>query len=414
MRPLLRWRSLRHRRLQDSLAVAALATAVALPVILISVGGGVADHEIYDLEHSGYQVAVSGTGAHGISDAHALVQRILALPDVAAASPVLSVAIDTFPPGGGASPALAEGVIPSQFVPTESPEESGLFPGTLPFSDPTDLGFFANGSYHGTPDLEVMVSSPYAAATGLSVGDTLPLGATPNVSSSLPFRIVATFGVPQSLLGPTAAFALVVPLSELQFLTGFGRTAGGLLDEADTVQVALTGAASTNTADIDTVAAEVQRMVPYYGVSALTGEAAQLAQSAQLLTGFYLALSSVGLTVGLVFLALVLLRRVESERRWIGVRRAIGVPNRSIARQWIGAGLVLGGAGGAIGILGGAATVLFLAAYSTGAVQVAARLAVFDPTTLGLLFLGVLGLAAIASAAATRAALRIRIVEALR
>ncbi len=394
--------------------MAALATAVALPVILISVGGGVADHEIYDLQHSGYQVAVSGSGAHGVGNAHSLVQKILGLPKVAAASPVLSVPIDTFPPGGGASPALAEGVIPSQFVATENPEESGLFPGNLPFSDPSDTVFYNDGNYNGTPDLEVMVSSPYADATGLTVGEALSIGATSNVSSAIPFRIVATFGVPQSLLGPTAAFALVVPLSELQYLTGYGRTPSALLDEADTVQVALTGAASTDTADINALAAEIQQLVPYYGVSALTGEAAQLAQSSQLLTGFYLALSSVGLSVGLVFLALVLLRRVEAERRWIGVRRAIGVPNRSIAGEWIASGLVLGGAGGAIGILGGAATVLFLAAYSTGAVQVAARYAVFDPVTLGLLFLGVLALAAVASAAATRAALRLRIVEALR
>lgn len=410
----MRWRALRHRRLQDALAVAALATAVALPVILISVGGGVADHEIYDLQHSGYQVSISGTGAHGIGDAHSLVQRILALPQVAAASPVLSVAIDTFLPGGGASPALAEGVIPSQFVATEAPEESGLFPGKLPFSDPSDTGFFHNGSYNGTPDLQVMVSSPFAAAAGLAVGDRLSIGATSNASSSLPFQIVATFGVPQSFLGPTAAFALLVPLSELQFLTGLGRGPAGLLDEADTVQVALAGAASTDTAEINAVAAEIQQIVPYYGVSALTGEAAQLAQSSQVLTGFYLALSSVGLIVGLVFLALVLLRRVEAERRWIGVRRAIGVPGLSIARQWVSAGALLGGLGAAIGILGGAATVLFLAAYATGPVQVAAGYAVFDPGTLGLLFLGVLGLAALASAGATRAALRVQIVEALR
>jgi len=414
VRTIVRWRSLRHRRLQDTLAVIALATAVALPVILISVGGGVVDHEIDELQHSGYEVVVSGSGAHGVADAHQLVQQILGVPNVAAASPVLSVAVDTFPPGGGASPALAEGIIPDQFVATESPEESGLFPGTLPFSDPSDTAFFDNGTYRGTPDLQVMLSSPFAQVTGLGVGDTLPIGATANLSSSIPFRVVATFGVPQSVLGPTAVFALLIPLSELQFLTGLGLANGTLLDEADTVQVALAGAASTNTPEINAAAAQIQQLVPYYGVSALTGEAAQLAQSAQVLTGFYLALSSVGLTVGLVFLGLVLLRRVESERRWIGVRRAIGVPGSTIASQWIVSGLVLGGSGALGGILGGAVTVLLLAAYGNGAVQVAAGYAVFDPGTLALLFLGVLGLAALASAAATRAALRVRIVEALR
>ena len=54
--------SLRHLRIQQVLAIAAVATAVALPVILVSVGGGVSAHELSSLENAGYQLVVSASG----------------------------------------------------------------------------------------------------------------------------------------------------------------------------------------------------------------------------------------------------------------------------------------------------------------------------------------------------------------
>jgi ABC-type lipoprotein export system ATPase subunit len=130
------------------------------------------------------------------------------------------------------------------------------------------------------------------------------------------------------------------------------------------------------------VASEISDLVPYYGVGALTDEAAQLRASAAVLTGFYLALSSVGLLVGLVFLTLVLLRRVESERRTIGIQRAIGVPASQLALGWLRQSLTLGAAGAAGGLLAGGACVAVLARYGQGAAATAAQLAVFDPSVL--------------------------------
>ncbi|MCI4329072.1 MAG: hypothetical protein L3J86_05755, partial [Thermoplasmata archaeon] len=58
-----------HTALQDLLAVAAIATAVALPVVLLSVGGGVSSHERAALESSGFVITVSAPGTHGVGDA---------------------------------------------------------------------------------------------------------------------------------------------------------------------------------------------------------------------------------------------------------------------------------------------------------------------------------------------------------
>lgn len=411
-----RWRALRHRRWQNLLAAAAIAAAVALPVVLLSVGGGVAHHEITALENSGYQVTVSAPGVHGVEHAHALAASIDALAHVAAASPILSVPIDAFPSGEAPTPVLAEGVIPNAFAATLGPEEAPFFPHPLPFSEPTDLVHFANGSYAGPPSLEVMIAGPLAQAEGLSVGSTLPLGATADPNGSAPFRIVGTFGVPKTAIGPTAAFAIVLPLSELQQLVGLGPAVGGggAPDAADSVDVALAGAAATDPATVHAVGDAIAGLVPFYSVTALTDQAAQLGESAAVLTGFYLALSSVGLTVGLVFLALVLVRQVETDRRLIGIRRALGVPSRQIAVGWLGASLRLTGVGVLAGVVGGWAIVAYLARYGSGAVATAAQLAEFDPFTLLLLALGVLALGGVASLGATRRALRLPIWEVLR
>jgi len=412
-----RWRALRHHRLQAVLAIAAIATAVALPVVLLSVGGGVASHEIASIENSGFQITVSAGGFHGIANAHNLSHQIDALAGVAQASPVLSAPIEAFPSGPGGTPLLAEGIVPAAFTATGSPQYRGLFPDPLPFSDPTDSMHFQNGSYAGPSTDEVMVSTPFATGYGLSVGGTLRLAETENLSQSTAFRIVGEFGVPPQYLAPTAVYGVLLPLSDLQVIVGVARSTTGsatAVDAADTVEVSLVSSESTDPNAVQRVANEISALVPYYGVSALTDEAAQLRASASVLTGFYLALSSVGLLVGLVFLTLVLLRRVESERKTIGVQRAIGVPARHVALEWLRKSVTLGAAGAVGGYIAGATCIELLARYGRGAAATAAQLAVFDPETLVPLGIAIVALAALSGLVATRAALRIPITEALR
>jgi putative ABC transport system permease protein len=407
-------RALRHTRFQWVLAAAAIATAVALPVVLISVGGGVAAHELADLEDAGYQIVVSAAGVHGIADAHALAEEIRGLASVTAASPVLSVAIDAFPPSG-ATPVLAEGVIPDQFGPTLGPAESGLFPLPLPLGDPTDLRHFANGTYTGPASYDVLVSSPFADAHDVEVGASLPLALTASATGATRYNVTGIFGVPPTALGATGAFAVLVPLSDLQVLTGYANgPAAPVVDAADTVEVSVVGSVATNPSALEAVRAQVQALVPYYGVSSLDQVAQQLEAAAGVLTGFYLALSSVGLIVGLVFLALVLLRRVEASRRSIGIRRALGVPRGAIAGRILLDGAILAAIGGAAGVLGGYLVVTALATWESGAVQEAARLAAFVPMVLAGLVAAVVALSLLAAGVATRAALRVEITEALR
>jgi len=408
---------LSHTSLQDLLAVAAIATAVALPVVLLSVGGGVSAHERAQLESSGFEITISAPGMHGIGNSHALASQIDAIPNVSAASPVLSDPVDLFAPEGGSEPALAEGVLPGPFLATLSASERSAFPSPLPLGDPTDAQHFANGTYEGVATNDLLVASPLAAALNVSVGETLRLADGPNASRSVPFTVTGEFGTPGGALGPLAGFAVVLPLSDLQILTGTARlngTSGPILDQVDSVEVSLGDAAATDPAAVDRAAAAVQALVPYYGVTTLASQVAQLDQADAVLTGFYLALSSTAVVIGLLFLTLVLLRRVEAERRSIGIRRAIGLPARSIVGRLVGRAGLLAGGGALAGVAAGAIAVRVLQSYGTGDVPTIAALAVFDPVTILELVAGTVALCLLASIAAARAALRLPLAEALR
>jgi hypothetical protein len=406
--------SLRHSRLQIVLAVAAVGTAVALPVVLLSVGGGVSAHELADLSNAGYQIVVSASGNHGIEHAHLYADRILAISGVTAASPTLSIDIDAFSPTGSVTPVLAEGVIPDEFTPTLGPAESGLFPSPLPLGDPTDSLHYANGSYTGPETLKVLVSQPYAISEHLSVGDSLVLSPTDNRSQGQTYNVTGEFALLPTAIGPSAAFVVVVPLSNLQSLTGYGGSPAIVPDAADSIEVAVTGPIASSPSALAHVQNEIQALFDLYSVSSVSQEALQLQSAAGVLTGFYLALSSVGLAVGMMFLALVLLRRVEANRRSIGIQRALGIPGRSIAGEILWDGTTLAFLGAAVGVVAGYIVVEGLADWTTGNVQEAARLAIFDPLTLGGVVLLVVALSLLAGAVAVRTALRIEISEALR
>jgi putative ABC transport system permease protein len=410
-----RWRSLRHRLAQTSLAIAAIAAAVALPVVLLSVGGGVYDHELALLEASGFSISVDTAATHGISEVHNLTSRIDQIGGVAAASPILSVAVDLFPPGGGPVPVLAEGVIPDAFVATQSAAERSLLPPSVTLGDPEDAIHFANGTYQGSASRQLLLSTALLQTLNLSTGALVGLSPSANATAAVPFTVEGALGLPPGLLGPSPLFLALLPLSQLQSLVGLAHAPNNaLLDAADAVQISLAPALAASPAAVQRVAAEIQTLVPYYSVTSLTQQAAQIGEAQAVITGFYVGLSSIGLIVGLLFLVIILLRRVEQERQSIGIRRALGVPAWGIARGIVVEGLALTGAGLLAGVGGGILTVESLARFGPATVAEIAGLAVFAPAEFGLLAAGLLGLALLASAIPVRRALRLSLPEVLR
>lgn len=410
-----RWRALRHRTAQTLLAIAAIGAAVALPVVLLSVGGGVYSHELSSIEQSGFSVSVDSASSHGISNAHNLTKEIDAISGVEAASPILSVPVDLFPPGGGVVPVLAEGVIPAAFVETQSSAERSLLPSSLNLGDPDDAIHYDNGTYAGPASAQLLLSTPLLQTLNLSSGTVVGLSPSTNASVGSAFTIEGSFGLPPGLLGPSPLFVALLPLSQLQSLVGLAHSpTGALLDSADTIEVSLLPSLAASPSAVQRVAAQIQAIVPYYSVTSLTQQTAEIASAEAIITGFYVGLSSIGLIVGLLFLVIILLRRVEQERQSIGIRRAIGVPAWMVARGIVAEALVLTLGGLVAGVAGGVLTVELLARYASGTVSEIASLASFNLTELALLAIALVGLALIASFLPVRRALGLSLPEVLR
>ena len=305
----LRWRSLRHRTAQTFLAVAAIGAAVALPVVLLSVGGGVYTHELSSIEGAGFSISVDTAANHGIADAHALTKQFDALSGVAAASPLLSVPVDLFLPDGTAVPVLAEGVIPTEFAATQSSAERALLPTSVTLGDPDDTIHYANGNYYRS--VQRPAPALYPSATDAERLDRCERRAVPHLErqcGNLVYRggrLWAAAGT----TGSVAGFVALLPLSQLQSLVGFARgSSGAILDDADSIQVAMVPALAASPTAVQRVASEIQAMVPYYSVTSLTQQTTEIQNAQAVITGFYVGLSSVGLIVGLLFLVIILLR----------------------------------------------------------------------------------------------------------
>ncbi|MGA7860611.1 MAG: FtsX-like permease family protein, partial [Thermoplasmata archaeon] len=227
--------------------------------------------------------------------------------------------------------------------------------------------------------------------------------------------IEGSFGLPPGILGPSPLFVALLPLSQLQSLVGLAHApTGALLDSADSIQVAMVPALAADPAAVQRAATAIQALVPYYSVTSLTQQTTEIQNAQAVITGFYVGLSSIGLIVGLLFLVIILLRRVEQERQSIGIRRAIGVPGWMVARGIVAEALVLTVAGVLAGVAGGVITVELFARYGSGAVSDIASLAVFNPIELGLLAAALVALALLASALPVRRALRLSLPEVLR
>lgn len=215
----------------------------------------------------------------------------------------------------------------------------------------------SSGRLPTSPD-EVAVSASFAKANDVAVGQTIPMTSSPSDTSSVRVRVVGVVvpGYSAVRRGPEMSYVFVtteglavlgVPdePAVLYLRAAQGTSAGELLEHVR--DVAEVHAPDVQILDAQTVASS--------RVAVFNGSAGSAAlQLLRVLVPVCVVVS--GLVIASTFGTLVV-----RQRRMIGLLRCLGASRGQVRRSVLRAGLESGGAGGILGCLCGALTVLVLA-----------------------------------------------------
>jgi putative ABC transport system permease protein len=329
---------LRRDRTRTVLVIVGIALAVLASTMLATVGLGIAETGERKFDQSGRDLWITGgplrfdPGAVGgvrnqLQDAHRLEQRIAARDDVRTAAALSFQTVYVSDDGrefetvvGTGAPAVAGAV--------QLTEGEGFTRG-----DP----HYADGTYEGPMTREVVVDPRTAALFDVGINDTLYVGGTLAAARENEFRVVGISPTFSNFLGsPT----VVLHLSELQAVTG---TTGN--DAATIVTVDVADGAS-----VESVERDLQSQYPEYSVrtnreqlrSTLQRQAVVIASGGSL--AVFASLAGAALTVNL------LLSYVYQRRRELAALKAVGLSTRTLVGITVVQAVLLGLAGGVIGV----------------------------------------------------------------
>jgi putative ABC transport system permease protein len=186
---------------------------------------------------------------------------------------------------------------------------------------------------------EILIGSDIAEFTGLANGSSITI--TGRTSDGSRFsRDMTVSGVVRS--GSVEDGFIIMSLSDLEALTG----RSGI---ADMTELSIAGAEEELDAIASSIKAGVPEVSPRLVKRVTQSEAAVLSK----LQALVVIVSAVVLVLTMICVATTMMTVVMERRREIGLKKAIGAENRSIAKEFLGEGVLLGFLGGVLGTIFG-------------------------------------------------------------
>jgi putative ABC transport system permease protein len=353
-------RNLLRRPGRSLMTGAAVAISMALLISMSSVSEGIkASSEAPLLESREDLVVAPDQGM--IEGVHTMTGDLTAWEEVDFATPVLyhdlRVELPPREPGDPTRPKTVEafGIIPDDFWELMGEDERNRFDRDRWFGHGDDP-HFGSGEFEGPFTGEVLLSKNLRRE-GIDVGHPLPAYGTGDRTFNL--TVVGFFDHEFSGVGVIGDLSFaILHLSELQNMTGlaFEQDAQGrrVVDLADGVSIALTRRAVEDGLE-DRVADRIRDTWPDHEDDVYT-KADQLElirQESVVAEIFYLAVGSVSMFIGMLFVATIMIVSVIERTREIGMLRAIGISRRTVFTQVMTESMVLVLLGAVIGIAPG-------------------------------------------------------------
>lgn len=352
-------RNLLRRPMRSIMTGAAVAISMGLLISMFSVSEGIKDSAEVPLLESREDLVVNPDQGK-IEQSHQMAGEISSWQEVEFATPALyndmRVLLPTPDGGDDRYPKVVEalGIVPTWFWELMGDQERERFDPDHWFKYPYDP-FFGNGTYDGLFTGEILLSQNLRGPD-LKEGDTLPVIGIDRIMN---MTVVGFFDHEWAGLTGIADLSFAIcHLSELQALTGMAWEGEGssarVVDIANLVSVALTPDAVEDSLE-DEVAERIRTDFPEYADDVYTKEdqLELIRQETVLAEVFYIAVGSVSMLIGLLFVATIMIVSVLERTREIGMLRAIGISRRSVFSQVVIESMVLVLAGALIGILPG-------------------------------------------------------------
>ena len=188
------------------------------------------------------------------------------------------------------------------------------------------------------PDLEVLIERPYAAQAGIEAGSSIRLRATP-VSAPCPALVAGVFEPPPD---PSRLVAsrpqVLLHLPHLQALAGRDG-------EVDYFTVAL-----HPEADATAAARDMEPLLVGTQVLPVEEVAERTSTTFRVVSRFHGAIAGIALVAGGVFLACIMVLKVQERRAAVAAARLAGIPRRILLGWTVAEAALLSALGGVAGL----------------------------------------------------------------
>ncbi|MCJ2540614.1 MAG: ABC transporter permease [Candidatus Thermoplasmatota archaeon] len=341
-------RNLLRRPGRSIMTGAAVAISMALLISMFSISEGIKESAEGPLLESREDLVIAPDQGM-IENAHAMASELTSWQEVDFATPALyhdlRVVLPPKEPGDPERPKTVEaiGIIPDDFWELMGKEERKRFDQDQWFAQGLDP-HFGTGEYDGPFTSEILLSKNLKKE-GIDVGHDLPALGTNDRTFNL--TVVGFFDHEFSGVGYIGDLSFaILHLSELQNMTGlaFEEDAQGrrAVDLVDGISVALTNDAVKNGLE-DEVADRIRETWPVHEDDVFTkmDQLELIRQEAVLAEIFYLAVGSVSMFIGMLFVATIMIVSVLERTREIGMLRAIGLSRRTIFSQVLTESMIL-------------------------------------------------------------------------
>ena len=330
---------LRYGRARTVMAIAAIALAVMAMVLLAGVGTGVLETGEEQFEQADRDLWMTGgpveiTTARGggfentIENAHQIERDLDARADT---DVVVPLGFDTL---------YIRGTPDQEF---ETIVGTGVTAGgstvqiTAGEGIPSSDTHYNDGAYDGPRSEQVIIDQQTADRLDVDIGDTVQLGGTLAVARDTEYTVVGISPTFNQMLGTST---VVVPLSELQTLTGTSRT-----DPATFVTITV-----SEDANVEAVRDEIQAEYPQYEVRTNREQLeATVGQQAIVLVAAGV-LNVLAVVAGIAMTAALFGLLIYQQREEFAALKATGVKTGSIVGLAATQGVLLGVLGGLVGV----------------------------------------------------------------